>query len=199
MWGPAWIDIHWNIIWLRVRSHITSHYTRGSITTLDDFEGVLGWPLDTFSWAVTISWSRLLARVWSCPKCCKHYLPRVLFSFFFFLLRQKADRSTPKHKKKLTTWQVLCQVEHCQPLPCASFKSSWSHSILTGGSQPLKVHTTHQYCGRPSQVSSLFFPAWSLTYHRVPLPASAFTISLPLKFATWQSYIAWDHRSPTWT
>ena len=42
---------------------MTSHYTRGSVTTLHDFAGVLGQPLDTFFWALTISWSRLLARV----------------------------------------------------------------------------------------------------------------------------------------
>ena len=41
-------------------------------TTLEDpwlhdmiFGGVLGRPLDTFFWALTISWSRLSARVWS--------------------------------------------------------------------------------------------------------------------------------------
>jgi hypothetical protein len=33
---------------LRARSHLTSHYTRGSVTTLDDFGGMLGQPLDTF-------------------------------------------------------------------------------------------------------------------------------------------------------
>ena len=37
---------------------MTSHYTRGSMTTLHDFEGVLGRPWDTFLWALTISWSR---------------------------------------------------------------------------------------------------------------------------------------------
>ena len=68
VWGPAWIEIHWNSIWLRARSHMTSHYTWGSVTTLHDFGGVLGRPLDTFVWALTISWSRLLARVWSGPK-----------------------------------------------------------------------------------------------------------------------------------
>ena len=47
---------------------MTSHYTWGSTTTLHDFGGVLGRPLDTFFWAFTISWSRLLARVWSGPK-----------------------------------------------------------------------------------------------------------------------------------
>ena len=63
--GPAWIDIHWNSsIWLRP-NHIWIHnYTRGSVTTLHGFGGAVGQPLDTtFFWALTISWSRLLARV----------------------------------------------------------------------------------------------------------------------------------------
>ena len=30
---------------------MTSHYTRGSVTTLHDFGGVLGRPLDAFYWA----------------------------------------------------------------------------------------------------------------------------------------------------
>ena len=42
---------------------MTSHYTQGPMTTLHDFEGVLGQPLNTFFWAPTISWSQLLARV----------------------------------------------------------------------------------------------------------------------------------------
>ena len=33
-----------------------------------DFGGVLGLPLNTFLWVVTISWSRLLARVGSGPE-----------------------------------------------------------------------------------------------------------------------------------
>ena len=32
VWGLTRIEIHWNTIWLRVRSHVTSHYTRGSMT-----------------------------------------------------------------------------------------------------------------------------------------------------------------------
>ena len=63
MWGPAWIEIHWNSIWLRDWSHMNSHYTWGSVTTLHDLGGMLGWPLDTFLWALTKSWSRRLARV----------------------------------------------------------------------------------------------------------------------------------------
>ena len=71
-WGPAWIEIHWNSIWLRALSHMASHYTWGSVTTLHDFGGVLGWPLDTFFWALTISWSQLLAHVWSGPEILNH-------------------------------------------------------------------------------------------------------------------------------
>ena len=56
-----------NSILVRARSHVTSHYTWESVSTLHDFGGVSGRPLDTFFWALTISWSRLLARVWSGP------------------------------------------------------------------------------------------------------------------------------------
>ena len=65
VWGPAWIKIHCNSIWLRARSNMTSHYTWGSMTTLHDIGGVLGQPLNTFYWALTISWSWLLGCVWS--------------------------------------------------------------------------------------------------------------------------------------
>ena len=54
VWGPAWIKIHWNSIWLRAQSHIASHCTWRSVTTLHDIGGVLGRPLDTFLWALTI-------------------------------------------------------------------------------------------------------------------------------------------------
>jgi hypothetical protein len=48
---------------------MTLHHTRASVTTLLHGVGaVLGRPLDTFIWALTITWSRLLARVWSGPK-----------------------------------------------------------------------------------------------------------------------------------
>ena len=68
VWGLAWIEIPWNSIWLRTRSHMASHYTWGSVTTLHDFGGDLGRPLDTLFWALTLSWSRLLARVWNGPE-----------------------------------------------------------------------------------------------------------------------------------
>ena len=34
VWRPAWIEIHWNGIWSRIRSHVIPHYTWGSMTTL---------------------------------------------------------------------------------------------------------------------------------------------------------------------
>ena len=75
VWGPAWMEIHWDSNWLRARSHMTSHYTWGSVTTLHDLGGVLGRPLDTFFWGLTISWSWLLACVWSGPKRIDHIRP----------------------------------------------------------------------------------------------------------------------------
>jgi hypothetical protein len=62
---PAGIEFFWDNIWLEAWSYMTSYYTRGYVTTLHDFEGALGWSLDNFFWALTISQSRLLARVWS--------------------------------------------------------------------------------------------------------------------------------------
>ena len=44
VWRPAWIEIHWNNIWLEAQSQMTSHYTWGSVTTLQDFGGELGRP-----------------------------------------------------------------------------------------------------------------------------------------------------------
>jgi hypothetical protein len=65
VWGPTTIEFHWNNILLRVQSHMTSRYTWESVTKLHDFGGVLRRSLNTFFWALTISWSWLLARAWS--------------------------------------------------------------------------------------------------------------------------------------
>ena len=49
VWRPTWIEIHRNNIRLRAWSHMASNYTwGGSVTTLHDFGGVLGRPLNTF-------------------------------------------------------------------------------------------------------------------------------------------------------
>jgi hypothetical protein len=49
--------------------HIWLHTTLEGLRPhcLNNFGGVLGRPLDTIFWALTISWSWLLARVWSGP------------------------------------------------------------------------------------------------------------------------------------
>jgi hypothetical protein len=42
VWGPTWIEIHWNSIWLRAWSHMaSSHHNWGSTTTLHDLGGGL--------------------------------------------------------------------------------------------------------------------------------------------------------------
>ena len=82
-----------------IRSHITSHYTWESVTTLHDFGGVLGWPLDTFFWALTISWSRLLARVWSGPDFAYWVLIRILVASESALIRMSGSL------KSVTGWE----------------------------------------------------------------------------------------------
>ena len=59
VWGPAWIDVHWNSIWLRVRDHTTWWFWRCTC-----WDGLL----DTFFWALTFLWKWLLAHLWSGPK-----------------------------------------------------------------------------------------------------------------------------------
>jgi hypothetical protein len=63
-WGPTCLNRN-SLDQHLIESPIT-HYTWGSMTTLHDFGGVLGWPLDTsFFWALTIPRSRALG---SCVK-----------------------------------------------------------------------------------------------------------------------------------
>ena len=69
VWGPAWREIHWNSIWLRTRSHVTSHLhlrVHDHLTTrvwtclgTVAFEHSLSFGLSQF-----LPWSRLLACVW---------------------------------------------------------------------------------------------------------------------------------------
>ena len=42
VWGPAWIEFQWDQIWLRARSHMTLHYTWGSMSRLHDLGGCVG-------------------------------------------------------------------------------------------------------------------------------------------------------------
>ena len=81
----TWIEVRWNSIWLTAQSHMTSCYTWGPVATLHDFGSVVGRPLDTFFWALIISWSRLLGRVYSGPSHMRlrardHYTSNALIS-----------------------------------------------------------------------------------------------------------------------
>ena len=68
VWGPAWVGIIEIALGWRP-GHIWLHAILGeSVPHYIDFGGLLGQPLDTFIWALTISWSRLLARAWSDPQ-----------------------------------------------------------------------------------------------------------------------------------
>ena len=110
MWGLTWIEIHWNGIWLRAWSHMTSHYR-----TLEDpwlhsmiFGGDLGRPFRAFLWALTISWSQLLACVWSgfklkspSPYPLNHQLGS---SNCIFLSRSKSWQQQKKIVKKWYLW-----------------------------------------------------------------------------------------------
>jgi hypothetical protein len=56
--------IHSNSSWLRAQSHITSHYTRGSVTAIHDFGDVFGQPL-------TLSFGRSQSRGTALGSCVK--------------------------------------------------------------------------------------------------------------------------------
>ena len=64
---PTLLETYWTSILLRAQSHMTSHYTRGPVTTLHGFGSVLGQALGTSFWALIISRSQLSAQVWSGP------------------------------------------------------------------------------------------------------------------------------------
>jgi hypothetical protein len=64
----AWIEIHYNGIWLTARSHMTSQLYLRTCDHTALFWKCLGTASKHFFWALTNSWSRLLARVWSGPK-----------------------------------------------------------------------------------------------------------------------------------
>ena len=69
MWGLAWIEIHIEIAFGWGPSHIWLHTTlEGSWPHHMILEVCCDGLLDTFFWALTTSWSRLLAHVWSGPQ-----------------------------------------------------------------------------------------------------------------------------------
>ena len=135
---PAWIEIYWNGIWLRARSHMTSHYTWGFMITLHDFEGVLGRPLDTFSWALTISRARLLAHV--VPMAMSHasltftmLIPlKNIFYFTRYLFPQiESSKCQSSHQHishaEITFWMLNVKLN--LNVKCIKFKVGWDNSF----------------------------------------------------------------------
>ena len=100
LWGLARIKIHWNFIWLKAWSHMTSLYTWGLVSTLHDFGGVLGWPLNTFLWALTIPWSWLLAHVWSGPQDNRRREATGYDFLTFYLFDTKKEKKTMHRIRK---------------------------------------------------------------------------------------------------
>ena len=76
VWGPAWIKSHWINIWLKVRSHVTSHYTWGPVTTWHDFGCGLWDNLWTLSFRLSQSHghgSRLVCAYVALAPCSHHH------------------------------------------------------------------------------------------------------------------------------
>ena len=80
--------------------HIWLHTTLGvSVTQKHDFGGALGQPLDTFVWALTISWSWLLARVW--------HGPELLHDHMIQWNTHNYKIGLPKYVANLTQWPKI--------------------------------------------------------------------------------------------
>jgi hypothetical protein len=153
-------------IWLRARSHMTSHYTWGSVTTLHGFGGVLGWPLDTFFWGLIISWSHLFACMWSGPNSSHH---QVLFFMFEATSPIIAwpRRGSSRHPLQLASWGSL----GCYPI-CPG----WADPMKGGGigwtPNPSEAGVSLTYKIRVTSYASPSLPVSSPISH---MPPSAFT------------------------
>ena len=125
---------HWNSIWLRARSHMASHYTWGTMTTLlHDFEGVRYWrPLDTFVWALTNSWSRLLVHVWRGPKLSQAAKASLKSGFFLSFLFSFFNAEL--NLQLLLCGQSFCS-RHC--LSCLGFCDALCQYSLSSGAPRL--------------------------------------------------------------
>jgi hypothetical protein len=85
VWGPAWIEIHWNSIWLRAWSHMTSHYTWGSsymiLRVSWDGLGTLSFELSQFHGHGSWLMCEVSLRVgWTC--FTSHYFHGILVMLF---------------------------------------------------------------------------------------------------------------------
>jgi hypothetical protein len=65
-WGLTWLKIHWDNIWLKAQSHMTSHYTWRSMSTRHDFGGGVGTAIGHF---LLGSHNFMVTALGSCVKC----------------------------------------------------------------------------------------------------------------------------------
>ena len=86
--NPTWIESPWNDTWLRARSHMTSHYTWGSVVTLHDVGGCVGMAFEHF---LLGSHTSMVTALGSCVKsgpksrCVGSSMPPWPHSFLPFL------------------------------------------------------------------------------------------------------------------
>ena len=111
VWGPAWIEIHWNNSWLRAWSHTTSHYTWESVTTLHDFGGVLGLAFEHFllgnhnfmviNLGSYVKWPLVIEN----PNCCLKLVSCVCIVLFYITKLLHLTPLCPIGPKKFTKAQ----------------------------------------------------------------------------------------------
>ena len=135
--------IYSNRNWLRVWSHMTSHYTWGSMTALHDFGGVLGRPLDTFFLALTNSWSWLSACVWSAPKWLGIIKSIISEPFNKGHFTDETESLLPLHFKHSHWWKMQSR---------SKFTSHYAWR-------------TNMVCECKMDVKSTWIPTWHQTDH----------------------------------
>jgi hypothetical protein len=114
-WGPAWIKFI-EIVFGWGPGHIWLHSTlEGPWPHYMNLEVVLGRPLDTFCWAPTISWSRLLACVWSGPYV-QNPLPKQIEPFVNGSKLHLGPLHTRDWKPMTNTLQALSLVGKAEPV-----------------------------------------------------------------------------------
>jgi len=94
-------SLKWHVVEGRTTYDFTLHLRLRDTTTW--FWRCVGtaFNLDTFFWALTISWSRLLTHMWSGPKLTPNYLTTLLDILFLTLL---PGPSIPPHKHLEELW-----------------------------------------------------------------------------------------------
>jgi hypothetical protein len=124
-WRPAWIETHWNNIWLRAQSHTTSHYTWGSVTTLHDFGGV--YVGTAFGHFLLGSHNVMVTALGSCVKW-----PLVTESIFTYFFREGSEHLwQPLQARKVTRALWFCEFERNLGASCSAFVLTRQDGVTT--------------------------------------------------------------------